>query len=73
VFASVLDIVDQRLLELALFGLLREPKEIEDVGVLRRLQSTLRIGGVKRDLEVRQGSTLALVQAQIDLTLELPD
>lgn len=70
---EALDVVDEGLLQFALAGVLGEREEVEDVGVLDRLQSVLCVVGLQRRGEVRQGVPLALVQTQADLALEVAD
>jgi hypothetical protein len=58
---ELLDVVDQRLLQLALARILSQLEEVEDVGILHRLQRPLGIRRLERDVEVGQRGALALV------------
>ena len=66
-----MDVVDQRLLQFALVGLVGELEEVKDVGVLGRLKCRRGISLSQRCVEVSQGGALAFMQSQMDLRLQV--
>jgi len=68
---KALDVVDQRLFEFAFAGVLGKFEEVEDVGVLGRVQRGVGVAGFEGLGEVRQRGGLALVEFEVDLAFEL--
>jgi hypothetical protein len=64
---EALDVIDQRLLNLALATGIGGAEEIEEVGVLEDLSSHTGLFGRQRCLEIRESLTLAFVGTPLDL------
>src|SRR5574337_1197435 len=64
---EVLDVIYQRLLDLALASRVGGAEEVEEVGVLEDLSGQVRLGGRQGIAEVGDGLALALVGVGVDL------